>query len=385
MHDYYRDTVIEINLDQIKKNLNEIKAKASPNKFLYAVAKADAYGHGLKQISQTIIDSNVDGIALATLGEAIIARELDKDVKILCLGSIPLRHLEIASENDITITVFNMDYIKQLSNIKLEHDLKVQIKVNTGMNRIGLVSSEEILEAIKLLEKNDHLIIDGIYTHLSTSEGYDEISLNYLDMQYNKFKEIVKKVNYPFNQIHCTNSSALLRKYDNDDFTNAHRVGSALYGILQDIIQDEYDIKAAYTLKSKIHHVTTYPKDSYIGYDLAYQTQKDNEIIATIPIGYGDGLSRTFSGLKVRCKEQYGTIVGNICMDQIMVTFENPIEVDDEVYFIDPNDENICIYQRSDELNKITNEILTGFSIRIPKLFYKDNQLVDIDSNIMKK
>lgn len=385
MHNYYRDTVIEIDLDQIKNNLNEIKRKTSPTKFLYAVAKADAYGHGLKQISQTIIESEVDGIALATLGEALVAREQDKDIKILCLGSIPLNHLNTAAKNNITTTIFNIDYIEHLSNLKLENDLKVQIKVNTGMNRIGLNSSEEVKKAIKLLQNNENIIIDGIYTHFSSSEGYDKLSLDYFDMQYKKFKTIIAEVDYPFNQIHCTNSSALLRKFDDDDFTNTHRVGSALYGILQDPIQDEYKIKAAYTLKSKIHHIATYSKDSYIGYDLAYQTQKDNEIIATLPIGYGDGLSRIFTGLKVRCDNQYGVIVGNICMDQIMVRFDNPVDLYADVYFIDPNDEQLSIYKRSDELIKITNEILTGFSIRIPKLFYKNNELIDIDSNIMKK
>ncbi|MDL2211513.1 alanine racemase [Erysipelotrichaceae bacterium OttesenSCG-928-M19] len=382
MEKYYRNSIIEIDLDTLLNNVNEVKDKCSADKFLYAVIKGDAYGHGIKQMAQVVVDSRADGIAVATLDEAFIVRKYHPNVKILCLGIIRNEDVELAMQRNITLTIAQSDSVKYLASLNLTSKLKVHLKVNTGMNRIGFKEIAELEDVITQLQNNENVEIEGIFTHFATGEDYDKE--DYLMMQLNRFKEVVQTLAYNFKQIHCTNSSSLLKFHHLIDFTNTNRVGITLYGALQDKIQDNYQIKAAFVLKSKIAQVQVYPKGYKVGYSNRYTTLNDNEIIATIPLGYADGFSRLHTNSKVKCNNQYGTIVGSICMDQLMIRFENPVNIGDEIILLS-DDKEIDIYQRCHEAQTITHAIFTRFGNRIPKAYYKNNQLIEIDNALMKK
>lgn len=382
MENYYRNSIIEINLDTIKNNINTVKNTCANDLFFYAVIKGDAYGHGIKQVAQVVVESDADAIAVATLDEALLVRKYHKDIKILCLGIIRDEDYIIASENKITLTIANKHSAEVVAKLDLPKELDVHIKVNTGMNRIGFITVEEINQVIQILQHNKMINIEGIFTHFATAEDYDKE--DYLKMQINSFKEIVSTLAYEFKQIHCTNSASLLKLYHSLDFINAARAGITLYGALEDKIQDAYNIKSAFVLKSKIAQVQTYPSGSKIGYSNRYTTTENEEIIATIPLGYADGFARLHTNTKVKCNNQYGTIVGSICMDQLMIRFEQPVNINDEVILIS-DDKELDVFARCKQAQTITHEIFTRFGNRVPKAYFKNGELIEIDNALLKK
>lgn len=373
---FYRNTICLIELDTIKENMNVIKSTCSKNKFLYAVVKGDGYGHGILQVTRAAIDGGANGIAVATLDEAMLVREHFKSVQILCLGVIPNNYYQLAAKNDIIVTIATQDSVDYLENNPTTDILKVHIKINSGMNRLGFNNQEDLNNAIDTLLSIQNIQIDGIFTHFATIE---EVSIN---QQLELFRELYLGSNFDFNQVHCTNSYSLLKLHEKITFTNTNRVGIALYGALEDPVLNEYPIKTALSLVSRISQVMVHKENDPIGYSQTYRA-KENEIIATIPIGYADGFARLHKGSKVKCKDQYGTIVGNICMDQLMVSFENMVEVDDEVIFIS-NDEELNVFKRATEAQTITHEIFTSITNRVPKVF-KYNQQLSIDNTLLDK
>ncbi|MDF9867769.1 alanine racemase [Bacilli bacterium PM5-3] len=382
MNNYYRNSIIEINLDTLKNNVNEVKNKCSKDKFLYAVIKGDAYGHGIKQMAEVVVESDANGIAVATLDEAIIVRQYQKNIKILCLGIIRDEDYGVAADNEITLTIANIHSANVVAKTKLNKKLDVHLKVNTGMNRIGFKEIPEFEEVIDILKQNENINIDGIFTHFATAEDYDKE--DYLMMQLDKFRNVVTNLDFDFNQIHCTNSASILKLHDKIDFTTANRVGITLYGALQDKIQNEYNIKSAFVLKSKIAQVQEYPAGTKVGYSNRYTSQDSNEIIATIPLGYADGFARLHTNSKVKCNEQYGVIVGSVCMDQLMIKFENPVNIGDEVILIS-DDKEIDVFKRCEQAQTITHEIFTRFGNRVPKAYYKNGELIEIDNALLNK
>ena len=382
MNNYYRNSIIEINLDTLKNNINEVKNKCSKDKFLYAVIKGDAYGHGIKQMAQVAVESDADGVAVATLDEAMIVRKYQKNIKILCLGIIRDEDYEVACENEITITIANKHSAQIAATASFSKEFDIHLKVNTGMNRIGFKEINELEEIIKILKQNKNINVEGIFTHFATAEDYDKE--DYLLMQLNRFKEVVSSLSYNFKHIHCTNSASLLKIHDKIDFTTANRVGITLYGALEDKIQNEYDIKSAFVLKSKIAQVQVYPAGTKIGYSNRYTTSAEEEIIATIPLGYADGFARLHTASKVKCNDQYGIIVGSVCMDQLMIRFEKPVSIGDEIILIS-DDKEIDVFQRCKQAQTITHEIFTRFGNRVPKAYYKHNKLIEIDNALLNK
>ncbi|MEG0569958.1 MAG: alanine racemase, partial [Erysipelotrichales bacterium] len=246
MNNYYRDSYLEINVDTMLSNLKEIKEKCSSDKFLYAVIKGNGYGHGIIEMATMAQASKADGLAVATLDEALIVRKYIKDMKILCLGIIREQDYLIAAQHDITLTIANSTSIEHILNCNLVKDIKVHIKVNTGMNRIGFKEISEIEDAIEQLSTNDKIEIEGIFTHFATADG--EQLREYFDMQFAKFKETIENLSYDFKHIHCSNSGTLLKHYDKMDFCTATRVGIAMYGGLEDEALNNFDVKAGLRL-----------------------------------------------------------------------------------------------------------------------------------------
>ena len=382
MDKFYRDTVIEIDLDQIKSNIMEVKEKCSKDKFLYSVIKGDAYGHGIVQIGGLAIESGADGLAVATMDEAMLVRKNYPDVKILYLGVTRDEDILSACENEITITVAHDQSVAYLADLALPKKLYVHMKANTGMNRIGYNNVSQLKKAITALEKNPQIVIEGIFTHFATAD--EAPKSYYMREQLARFKEMIQELNYDFKQIHCTNSGSLLKLHDQLDFTTANRFGVAMYAALQDGIQDMYNLKGGFILKTKIIQVSTYPKGTKLSYGCEYTTQKDDEQIATLPIGYADGFNRMYTNTKVKCGDQYGIISGRVCMDQCMVRFDQPVKVGDEVILIS-NDPEIDVYRRSEQSHTITQEVFVRFNYRVPRIYYKNGKIVAIDNYITRK
>jgi len=383
MNNYYRDSIFEVNLDTIKDNIVEIKDKCSKDDFLYVVVKADAYGHGIIQVSKTALEAGGDGLGVVTLDEALTIRKHLKDAKVLCMGVIPDRYYEFACENDITVSIANLHGAAIAAKADYSKPLLVQLKINTGLNRIGLGNLEDVKEAISILQQNDKIVIEGIFAHFATSE--DDDKNEYTQMQADNLKYIVDNVDHKFKQIHCTNSAALLRWPNTFDFTNTNRTGVGIYGISLRPEQSNFKVKSAVTVKSLITQVHVHPAGTKIGYSNTYITTEENEIVATIAIGYADGFARSHKGSKVKCGDQYGTIVSNICMDQLMIKFEKPVSIGDEVILISTEDPEVDVYQRAKQAESVPQEILPRFGLRLVKVYTKNGEVVEVDNTLLNK
>lgn len=382
MRNYYRDSVVKVNVDNLLYNINTIKEQCSKNKFLFAVIKGNGYGHGLVEMAHIAKKSDADGIAVATTDEAVAIRNHMKGIKILNLGITRNEDYQFAAKNYITTTVANMESVDYLEDLKLEGILKVHLKVNSGMNRIGFYNLEQIKEALKKLSKNDHIMVEGIFTHFATAEDYDKE--DYLWQQYQKFEEIVIQANHDFKYIHCANSASLLKFSDKFTITNANRLGIAMYNGLQDKVVEKYELKPTFELVTKITQVNNqYPANTKIGYSNRYATKENYECIATLPIGYADGLHRHLTKAKVYSGDKQGTIVGSICMDQMMVKFEREVKPGDEVTIIGL-DKETDVYARAAYLETITHEIMTSITSRVPRLYYLEGKLVDVANDLLK-
>lgn len=308
-----------INLKNLEYNLDQIKNHT--NKKIIAVVKADAYGHGAVEVAKAIKDK-IDYLAVACFEEAMDLRNNDINTPILILGHTESERFNEAADNNITVTIHDFSQL----DLNTINKLKVHLKIDTGMNRIGFNNYEDAETALKKIKTNDSYILEGIFTHYATADCDEEFYL----MQRDKFKSIVEKLEYDFNYIHASSSAASI-KYG-DDFTNAVRPGIILYGIKpsNDI---DFSLKPVLSLYSKIIHLKEIATGERIGYGNSY-ISKNGMVIATIPIGYGDGWLRRNAVVPVYINDQYCEIVGRICMDMMMVKVDSDAKVGDVVELI---------------------------------------------------
>lgn len=378
---FYRSSYALINLDQLEYNFKTIKEQCSPDKFLYAVLKGDGYGHGILEMARLALETKMDGIAVATLDEALLIRRHFPDVKILCLGIIDCQDIFIAAQEDITITIAHFEFIEFLSKLGLTYPLNIQIKVNTGMNRIGFNKFDNVKKALDMLADIDNVTVDGIFTHFATAESNDE---SYLQQQIEIFKKMIDNLDFDFNQIHCTNSASLLKMHDKLDFTNANRVGIALYGALDHPIQDKFKLKSALTLVTSVSSINEYENGTKIGYDNTYTTSDDIEYIATLAIGYAD-IPTLVNEIPLKTDKADGHIVGSVCMDQTLARFDEKVKIGDLVKIIDPDDPklNILAYARFCDVKP--HRVFTNMTPRVPRIYTKNNKIVEIRNDLMRR
>ena len=353
----YRDTYALINLDDVVENVKTLYKKV--NKPMMAIIKANAYGHGYNQVASVIKDSDmIAAFGVATLKEAIDLRLAGVEKDILVLGAIPLEDLSMVVEYDITLTLYSKEYLQEI--IYLYHHtkpVKVHIKVDTGMNRLGFKSKEEFEEVLKMCPA--HIFkIEGVFTHFATA---DEPSL---DDEYQKqldlFKEIIKDKDFKY--IHAQNSASMM--YHDETPTNLARIGIAMYGV--DPAGNECDeLKQVMSLYTKIAYIKKVHKGEYIGYGYTYQADED-QYIATLPIGYADGLIRLNQGRHVYINGKEYPIVGRVCMDQIMVKVDETVKIHDLVEIFG---EHITLARMARELNTIPYEVMCLVSERVERRY----------------
>lgn len=357
---FYRDTWAEINLDAIAHNIQEIRK--NNHRKLIAVLKANAYGHGDYWVAKTAIEQGACMVAVAYLDEAIGLRKQGFNDDILVLGHIRANDIDLARFAKIKLTVISLAWLKQVIDLNLDlNGLQFHLKIDTGMNRIGLKDDEEILEAISLI-KQHHGQLDGIYTHYHDADG----DLSYCDQQYQHFQHVLSLLQEKPPYIHCENSAAILQY--NNDCTNAMRAGLLLYGLSP--IETTLKLKPALSLYSRMTHVKMVKKGETIGYGATY-TAKEDCYIATLPIGYADGFIRANQGRSVIVNDEEVEIVGRICMDQCMIKLPHAYPINTKVALIN---EKMPVSRIAKELNTIDYEILCLLSDRIPRIVMKNQQ-----------
>lgn len=350
----YRDTYLEINLNNIKENVRKTINKYNDYKYYFGVVKADCYGHGLKAVD-AIIEGGCNYLAVATLDEALEVRSLYKEIPILCLGIIDVKYLNLCKENNITITISNKEYLDELllSNV---NDLKVHIKLNTGMNRLGVNNKDDFNYIYKKIIKSS-LYLEGIYTHI-----YDANNSGSTLKQVEVFKNITSDIDLKSIPIVHIGASDTITNYKRFDFANGCRLGFIMYGFTND---NDLDLKSTFKLLSKVTQINYV--DGTVGYKGAYKTNK-KEYIAVICCGYADGVIRKNTGRLVYINDKRYPIVGNVCMDMLFVKVDDSVHVKDTVYLIKDNEDLKYI---SNYLDTIAYELLCEVSKRVPRVYIK--------------
>ena len=234
----YRKTFVEVNIDHLKDNVSNIIKKYNDYKYYIAMVKSNAYGHGL-YIVNDLIDSGINYFAVSSLEEAIEIRKYNKDIPVLCVEPIEIDSVDAAIKNNITLTIISYDYLKRLIN-KNKSSMKVHIKIDTGMNRLGISDKDEFNKVVSLISKNSNIYLEGLFTHFATP-GINDI---YFDSQLNNFKDITSDIDLNKIPIVHLSSSFILLAHPKIEFANGVRFGTILYG---------YDISP--------HKLSNSPKD----------------------------------------------------------------------------------------------------------------------------
>lgn len=387
-----RPVWVEVNLDNLGHNMREIKKHIKPGTEVMAVIKADAYGHGSLGVIDTLKAENINKFAVAVLSEAIEIRSLHKDIQIILLGYTPDVNLEEVIKWGITPTIYSLRQAKVLDKLaKLQgKEVAVHINVDTGMHRVGLPIKYRSVEVIKEISEMDNLFLEGVYTHFAVA---DEADKWYTIKQVEEFKYIInelKKLGVEIPIKHVSNSAAIL---DLPEFNyDMVRAGLLMYGHYPSEVQEKdrvIDLKQVMSLHSKIYHIRTLEKGESISYGLTYTVNRESRT-GLIPIGYADGYSRGLSNkgkVIIKGKNAVAKVAGTICMDKFVVDITGlDVHGGDEVILFGEDEYNsITPEDIANTLGTISYEVLCNVSKRVPRVYKKNNRIIEIKDEVLDK
>ncbi len=379
----------EVDLDALAHNIREVKRLTAGNVLVSAVIKADGYGHGAKRIAQTLLDNGADRLAIAVLDEGIELRQAGFEVPVLVLGyTDPERAAEVLNYG-LEQAVYSWELAEALSKeaVRQSKTVKVHIKVDTGMGRIGLQPNGETVQLIKQIAALPNLVVEGLFTHFAVADAVDK---EYTQGQYARFRWVVDALEAEglhINIKHCGNSATII------DLPDMHmdmvRAGIMLYGLRpsDEVMLHKLELKQVMALKVRISHVKEIEAGQSVSYGRRFIAARKSTI-ASLPIGYADGYTRMLSGkAEALVKGKRVPVVGRICMDQCMidVTGIEDVKVGDEVVlFGEQQGEWIYIDELAEKLGTINYEIVCMISKRVPRVYKKDGEIVDVLNYIMK-
>jgi len=371
-------TRIEINLDAIAQNVRNIKKLIGENKELMAVVKGNGYGHDILEVSSIVLKNGASRLAVARLEEAIFLRKSGINVPILILGLIPEQQIESLVSHNITPTVCRYEIIEKISKfaVQAKKTVKVHIKVDTGMGRIG-ISPQHALDFAKKVRLLKDIEIEGILTHFSVADEKDK---EYTEAQFKKFRSVLdifeeEGIKIPIK--HVGNSATLLNFPHM--WLDLLRPGIAIYGLYpSNEVKRTLKLTPAHSFKTQITFLKELPQGEYISYGRTYITKSGTKI-ASLPVGYADGYSRLLSNRgEVLVRGKRFPVIGRVCMDQCMVDVTDlpQVEVGDEVVLWGRQGrEEITVEEIAEKIATINYEIIhMPDKKRVPKLFIKDGK-----------
>jgi alanine racemase len=380
---FYRDTWAEVDLDCILANVASIKNHLPQEVNVIAVVKANAYGHGDVQVAETALEAGAAYLAVAFMDEAIALRNKGITAPILVLGASRPENVRMAVKFDITITVFQKEWLHEaLKFLQSDDRISLHLKVDTGMGRIGVRNTAELTAIEQIISENDQLILEGIYTHFATADELDE---TYMYQQLSLFEGMISALKTHPKYIHSSNSAAALR-YPKTYF-NAVRIGIAMYGLTPSLEMESeipFPLREAFSLRSRLVHVKKMPKGEKVSYGATYETGEE-EWIGTIPIGYADGWIRKLQGQEVLVRGTRSPIVGRVCMDQSMIRLPYPVPVGTTVTLIGGQDDQfISVNEIAKKLDTINYEVPCIIANRVPRLYKKGGKIVGLKNYLLE-
>lgn len=359
----------EIDLSAITHNVEQIKAVTTGNAQVCAVVKADGYGHGALAVAETVLKAGADRLAVAIVTEAVELRRAGFQVPILVLGYTPACQAELAVEYNVTQTIFSMESAQALSAAAAAagKNVKVHIKIDTGMSRIGIAPEDAGYFAVAVAALPG-IEIEGVYSHFADA---DQLDKSFTFQQYNRFLEGVEYIKGQGIQIpirHIANSAALL------DLPQMHldmvRPGIILYGLWpSEEVKKKLVLRPAMRFKVQVGFVKDVPSKVSISYGRTYFTNQTSRI-ATLPVGYADGWSRLLANkAQVVVKGQRAPLVGRVCMDQCMIDVSHipDVMIGDEVLLFGGAD--LPVEEVAAQMGTINYEIVCMVGKRVPRCY----------------
>lgn len=367
---FFRPTKAIIDLQAIQQNVKNLKEFLRPNVQIIAVVKANAYGHGDVAVARAALKSGATVLAVATPDEALHIRAHFEEPDILILGASPVSFAPYAAQQRIILTAFADDWIQQAASLLVDEalPLRLHIKIDSGMGRIGIRSEQELLELYQTIQSTDNMELDGIFTHFATADEEDTI---HFDQQVQFFEKCLAVIPNKPRLVHASNTAASLVKDPHLQY-DAVRFGISMYGLspssyVKSILP--FHLLPAFSLESELVHVKQIKSGDPVGYGATYVASTDMWI-GTIPIGYADGVIRKLGGQEVLIDGQRMPIVGRICMDQCMVALPKAYDIGEKVTLIGrQGNTGVSIDEWATKLETINYEIPCIITTRVPRTY----------------
>ncbi len=377
MNHLFRNTWVEIDLDQFENNIRALQQYVGPGVKLAPVIKADAYGHGAVRIAAELERMNVQYISVAMLSEALELRAAGISAPILVMGYTENNLLGLAVQSDVTVTIFEYSQAEILSHEagQCGKTAKAHIKVDTGFNRLGEKPSDMFAEEILRMSRVPHLSLEGIFSHFRLES--QESDKRQFDL-FCSFIAKMKQKGVHFQYSHISDSIAAI-KYK-DRALDMIRPGGIIYGYVPKYQLGLIDVIPIMTFKTKVTRVRKLEKGEGVGYGDNFSAP-EGAVIATLAAGYADGYSRSLSDkAEVSIHGKRARVISIVCMDQMMVDVSHMENVrqGDEAILFGPGEGAPSVEELSALAKTNKNSIISAISRRVPRVYVKNGSVVDI-------
>lgn len=388
MENFLKRCWANISIDNLQNNINIIKKHINKNTKIMAAVKANAYGHGDKVIAKYLEEFGVSWFAVSNIEEALALRSYGTKLPILILGATPASYAKILYENNITQSVFSKEYANELSKEaqKASVCVNAHIKIDTGMGRIGFSANindiDKTINDLTNIYTDNNINCTGIFTHFSCASDLNNDSSAYTLKQFESFKAIcslLTELGINVGLKHCSNSAAIIN-YPQMQMDMV-RPGIIIYGLsISGDPNENNGTKPIMEIYSKISMIKTIHKGESVSYGKLFTAKKDTNV-ATITCGYADGYCRKLNTSHVIINGHKAPIIGNICMDQLMVDITDipNVKANDTVIIIGKQGtQSISFDELAESIGTIGYELVCNIGRRVPRIYTKENLTVNI-------
>ena len=370
-----RPTYAKVNLGAIKRNVARIKESLPPGTQVCAVDKANGYGHGSVMVAQAAIEAGATFVAVAIPEEAVQLRDAGITASILVLGPASLSQWQLAAELNLSMVVASQECLACAQAVHREtgRTMRLHLKVDTGMNRVGVQTLDQARALLETIAQEDGLILEGLMTHFAAADEADKTYTEWQNARFQEYITLARSMGFsPI--VHAANSGGTLdcpgKSYD------MVRVGIAMYGCYPSSeVSRAVKLEPALSLHTHISFLKMVDAGDKLSYGCTFEADRPLRI-ATIPIGYADGFNRLLSNRgEVLVRGQRARIVGRVCMDQTLIDVTDipGACLHDDVVCIGPQgDDRITVEEVAAHCGTINYEILCALSERVPRLYYEE-------------
>ncbi|GAA7505262.1 alanine racemase [Helicobacter pylori] len=373
-----RASFVEVDTASLRHNFSAVKSIVPKDAHIMAVVKANAYGAGAIKASEIFLQEGANYLGAATLDEALELRSHFSKTPILILGYSPNSNASMLIDNDLSAMIFSLEQAEVFSQMALKSQkrLKIHLKIDTGMHRLGLEPNFKSIEIIKKIRALKGLEVEGIFTHLSNADAKIKTHAKNQMKAFNAFLEQLLDQKIEFQYRHAYNSAGILSLCNGNEnrFLNLYRPGIMLYGFYPSSGMKESCptiLKNVISLKAQIVQIRSVKKGEFIGYGEHFYTNEET-LVGVLALGYADGLMRALGNrIQVAINNQLAPLIGKVCMDQCFVKLNNiqAKEGDEVILFGDKSTKANDASEIATLLNTIAYETISTLSKRLERVY----------------